>query len=454
MKSLIRIALVCFLATGSFAATIKYAEFPAGTTKLDVTKPVVVTLPCYGDVRVTVTGVTANTATQYNPTAPAFVNQPQTVGPHSWTSASGFGMFLDSTTTYTVTFDFLNGVPNPSQLVLVMSGLLDGSTATLSAPVTPIGELTFPSDQLGFCGGTQLADNCPNGSAPTKLTGGTVLSSNKQNAPGTDPRNTGWALYHPQMTTTKLTMTMNHQIKDGLTWSLGYLCDTGLTVKKEVAGAPAGFKGTFAFLVECMTKNGLVTKTVTADWPSPGSAVVTGIPGGSSCKVVESQNLPAAPDGFIWASTTYSPEGGVITTGTGTNTVTVTNTLRPCRDKCDLRIVKRVEGAPAGFSGTFTGTLRCWINGTLTPFPVSINYPTPGAQTITNLPLGASCTFEETGRAALPAPYQWLPPLYSKEFGQILLAGACTHELVVTNRAKLCCTDGVPPGQPDVIINR
>ena len=171
---------------------------------------------------------------------------------------------------------------------------------------------------------------------------------------------------------------------------------------------------------------------------------VPGVPAGSTCTVVENQNLPDLPNGFAWAGTTYTPENGTVTTTAAGVTVTATNTVRPCKDTCSVRIVKKVVGAPAGFTGTFTGVLRCWINNALANFPVTLTYPGSPAATVANLPQGISCTFLETGRPALPAPYQWLPPLYSKNFGQIDLVGACEHQIEVTNRAKLCCADSLP----------
>ena len=431
-----RLVLVSVLfAAQSFAATIQYVVFPPNTDPKAVSNPIVVTLPCYGDVRVSVSPMPGGA--QYTKGTAPFVNQPRTVGPHSWTNADGFGMFLGSHELYDVTFEFLNGVPDSSRLILAVTGLLSTSKATLSTPATWIGELTIPANQLNNC--PWEGSGCPNGTAPTKFTSGTTFGSNYSSTPGTDGRNTGWALVHPQINSTKMTLSFDHEGGDGLGWSLGYLCDPGLTVKKDVKGAPAGFKGTFSFLVECMTKGGLVSKTVSVDWPSPGTASVAGIPTGSTCKVTENAGLPPAPEGMIWSTATYAPENGVVVTKDGANVVTAVNTLRPCRDKCEVRIIKKVEGAPPGFTGTFTGTLRCWINGALTPFPVKLDYPTPATYTVPNLPLGTSCTFEETGSSPLPPSYQWLPPIYSKEFGQILLVGTCTHELVVTNRAKFCC---------------
>src|SRR5207248_3746680 len=47
-------------------------------------------------------------------------------------------------------------------------------------------------------------------------------------------------------------------------------CQSGLTLRKIVEGAPAGFQGKFPFLVQCTTPQGFYKNTVSVDWPTPG----------------------------------------------------------------------------------------------------------------------------------------------------------------------------------------
>jgi uncharacterized repeat protein (TIGR01451 family) len=213
----------------------------------------------------------------------------------------------------------------------------------------------------------------------------------------------------------------------------------GLTIQKKVEGAPDGFTGQFTFLVQCATPAGFTQQTVTVNWPTPGLVTLANVPAGSHCIVTEGAP-PSPPAGYNWDGLpTYTPAGGVITTTDAGGQVTVTNKLKPCIETGQVKITKIVAGLPQGYSGVFQGTLQCWSGGTLSTYPVTLTSPNGLTTTISNIPLGSTCTFQETSQASLPSGMQWDPPVYSPAFGSVTLSGLCCQEITVTNKARACC---------------
>lgn len=129
-------------------------------------------------------------------------------------------------------------------------------------------------------------------------------------------------------------------------------CPIGLVVRKNVEGAPAGFKAQFNFSLTCTSPSGPYTKSFTIAWPAPGLTTINDIPAGSQCKVTEGA-MPAAPQGLAWAAPVYTPAGGVVTLGDKTAEVAVLNRLEE-RDECIRVIVSEVScevdknGKPTG----------------------------------------------------------------------------------------------------------
>ncbi len=217
-------------------------------------------------------------------------------------------------------------------------------------------------------------------------------------------------------------------------------CPTGLTVQKKVQGAPDGFAGQFTFLVQCATTTGFYQQTVTVNWPTPGFIVLNDIPPGSHCTVTEGALPAPLPTGYNWDGLpAYTPDGGVVTTTDAGGQVTVINKLKPCVETGQVKITKIVAGLPQGYSGVFQGTLQCWSGGMLSTYPVTLTSPNGLTTTINNLPLGSTCTFQETSQAPLPSGTQWDPPIYSPTFGTVTLTGLCCQEITATNKARACC---------------
>lgn len=228
-------------------------------------------------------------------------------------------------------------------------------------------------------------------------------------------------------------------------------CPPALTISKELTGAPRGYTGTFAFDVVCSTPAGqIIQKKVTIDWPNTRSVQIPDLPAGTTCTVAETKTLPPLPDGYDWNGVPlYSPAFGVIkiTAGSGSaNTVTIGNSMRPCEDRGEVKITKRLDGVPAGFRGTFTFTVNCWRGSQLFTKQAQITLPGSPTVSVTGMPSGSVCTVSENGPLPpLPAGWQWSAPSYSPANGQVNLAELCCQTVVVTNKAKYCCR--VEPGK-------
>lgn len=229
---------------------------------------------------------------------------------------------------------------------------------------------------------------------------------------------------------------------------LGDACPAKLTVVKTLAGAPAGYTGTFNFNVACATSGGIVQQALSITWPN--TTVTSGnIPAGSTCTVSESPLLPSLPSGYAWNGVpVVSPTGGVIqvTTG-GINHVKFFNTARRCEDG-NVRIRKVVQNAPAGFSGTFTFNVVCWSGTTLIQNTTAIAYPGQTTAIVHGIPTGSTCTVTETGTLpALPPGWFWEAPAYQPTTGQVSLTGGiCCPIVTVVNRPRYCCDEKIPAG--------
>lgn len=129
------------------------------------------------------------------------------------------------------------------------------------------------------------------------------------------------------------------------------------------------------------------TTTVTPGTP----ANVPGIPSGASCVVTETAPVPE-PGDFADSSYTWGPGPGPVTVTVpvaASTTAAFTNTF--ARTYSSLTVAKLVDpAAGASPDATFTGTYDCG-NG----FAGTWQLAAGGEQTITGLPVGASCTVTE-----------------------------------------------------------
>jgi hypothetical protein len=204
----------------------------------------------------------------------------------------------------------------------------------------------------------------------------------------------------------------------------------------------------FKFYVTCSTPNGLLQQQLSVTWPNT-SANLPGVPAGSVCTVSEDPNLPALPTGSSWSGVPVStPANGVIEiTKDGKNQITFTNTVHTCDDRGSVKITKRLEGVPPGFTGTFNFNVICWSGTTLITKQAQITIPGSSTVTVTGIPIGSSCTVTETGPLpSLPAGWLWLAPTYQPASGHVDLEGNCCSEIVVVDRAKFCCNQSQEEG--------
>jgi len=170
-------------------------------------------LPGYGDVSVNVSPNNGGpvpqlswgheTKAQFQQTSNHLLN---------WGTDTDFVLSSNTSNTtinYTITFWFnALSTPNPADLYLVVFGLARYTTATVApGKGTNVGEYTLPL-------------NMP--TSPTVLNNGT-FSSGWFNGSGTDPYNTGWDLYKPNLPKLNtLTLTVTQTSGDAIGFTLGY----------------------------------------------------------------------------------------------------------------------------------------------------------------------------------------------------------------------------------------
>ena len=195
---------------GAVAGTIQHLVIPANPVSGNT-----FTLPNYGAVQVTHNYSPAADFTRFHQTGA----ENQSAGSFSWgTDTDRFNIFNThgGFQDYVLTFNFQNGPPDVSRLLLIVVGLAGNTTATVSAPGSLVGEFHFPPP---LPGGTS-----------TTLINGMVLSSKNDG----DPVNTGWALYQPTGAFTSLTVNMHQQAGDGVGWTLAYAEPTPAQTTKDV----------------------------------------------------------------------------------------------------------------------------------------------------------------------------------------------------------------------------
>jgi len=140
---------------------------------------------------------------------------------YDWGTDTDFLHFYNtsaSTNKYKITFYFdAVSAPNTSDLFVVVLGLANGTTATVSPGTgTNVGEYTLP--ETGLYSST----------SKTAFKNGTFSSGWYQGS-GTDPKNTGWDLYQPPKSKNLrvLLLDVSQEPRDGIGFTLGYrVCST------------------------------------------------------------------------------------------------------------------------------------------------------------------------------------------------------------------------------------
>jgi PEP-CTERM motif len=218
------IAVGASLVSGARSANANLIQYlvvpPSGTLSNSGVGPQTFYLPGYnGNVSVSITNATGG------PAVGTFFDQTnaynQGAGIYTWqTDTQRFDVYNSNTSTsggaapndqYDFHFDFLNGAPNPADLLLVVCGLASGTTATANQPGSLVGEYTFPHS--GFY---------PAGPSSTTVLTGQTFSSGWTNVSGTDVLNTGWALYQTTGSYTDLTLAVDQIPGDGIGFTVAY----------------------------------------------------------------------------------------------------------------------------------------------------------------------------------------------------------------------------------------
>jgi len=171
-----------------------------------------------------------------------------------------------------------------------------------------------------------------------------------------------------------------------------------MTINKTVSGNTTGFTtgGSFAFNLNCgVDGNFGPYNAVVSAGSLTGSALTGDLPAGASCTVTETAPTQAqAPANYNWGTT---PAAVVVTVAAnGTTQASFTNTLS--RQLGSVVVSKTVNGVLAGLvaNSTFDLIVSCSDNGTVvTGFPTTRSLMNGGSATITNVPVGASCTVTE-----------------------------------------------------------
>jgi hypothetical protein len=223
--------------------------------------------------------------------------------------------------------------------------------------------------------------------------------------------------------------------------------ETSLTINKTIAGAPAGFSATVHFDVTCSSGAALQHRNASIKWPDRSVVVITAVSAGSRCRVSEESPLPPAPAGYEWVGVPIvDPPGGTLTITTGAaNQVSFRNELRHCEQRGRITISKRVDGAPAGFSGTFHFNVVCWSGATLIIRQALIVIPGSSSIVVDDLPRDSLCTVTESEPLpSLPSGWIWLAPAYQPPSADVDLRENAYPEVLVIDRAKFCCASGFP----------
>ncbi len=177
-----------------------------------------------------------------------------------------------------------------------------------------------------------------------------------------------------------------------------------LTIRKAL-DLPAGVSGPLAFSFQALCDGQLYTAQI-SDYPDSSSVAVTTAAGenlalGTQCTVTE-DTLPAAPDGYQWASPSISPAGPVTVTNAGAE-VLVTNRLEALSAGSSATVQLSLQlDLPSGVSDTFSAAVEMTCAGQ----KHSSVLTTAAAQSQT-VAADVLCTVDAAIPSKAPAGYTW-----------------------------------------------
>ncbi|MFG5777086.1 DUF5979 domain-containing protein [Comamonas sp. J-3] len=177
-----------------------------------------------------------------------------------------------------------------------------------------------------------------------------------------------------------------------------------LTIRKAL-DLPAGVSGPLAFSFQALCDGQSYTAQI-SDYPNTSSVTVaTALPLGMQCTVTEDA-LPAAPDGYHWASPSISPAGPVTVTNAGAE-VLVTNRLeaQSAGSSATVQLSLQLD-LPSGVSDTFSTAVEMTCAGQ----KHSSVLTTAAAQSQT-VAADVLCTVDKAIASEAPAGYTWGAPV-------------------------------------------
>jgi hypothetical protein len=313
------------------------------------------------------------------------------------TAPQGIGiMNADGTDKHQVTFPAQNGrsqdagpnwSPDGTRIVFHTESALSDLYILDLAGSLKIAKVFDPKDS-GFSGKFTVHYDCDDGTAHD---GDVTLSAGGDTGiggippgtactvtePSTPSPPTGWSFGPPAFedgqdpmvdgTVTMGTDTATVTVTNSITRDTG-----SLKIAKVVTGGPAPFSGSFSFGVACASG---FTATTTFTYPTPGNGTIANIPAGN-CTVTETSKA-APPSGYVWASTTITPNP-VSITKSAEATVTAFNPLVVNSGALTIGFWQNKNGqtiVQSGGDATKCAALAGWLKGSSVASPFA---STPG----------------------------------------------------------------------------
>ncbi len=279
-RSIVMLGLMMIFPLASFAQSwpVSWMAIPSAITPSGF----MTNLPGYStgtskDVLVTFSS-TITSSIVLQPFTNSFVPSGFPVGPYAWgASATNINIYNGSltgaTANYTITFTFkgTGPPPDPRKLLLAIVGLESGTNVNVSQP--GVAQSTSPPTLLQYTfnpipiGGSTSSPTLINTTSDTPCSlstsiTGQCVSSGYTAAGGTDPRNTGWALFqatgpinvvggHPT-----LSVNVSQLQGDGIGFTLGYATvpdaccppfDKNIMLQQLVLTQPGGVTGPITY---------------------------------------------------------------------------------------------------------------------------------------------------------------------------------------------------------------
>jgi hypothetical protein len=287
----------------------------------------------------------------------------------------------------------------------------------------------FDPKTSGFNGTFAVVYNCGAGDQTLNLAGGGSATVGPFNTgtscavsePTLPTAPTGWTFGLAVVAGTPAMITKGDQaaavtvtVTNSISRDVGNFKISKTTMNPDGATLPAAFTGTY----NCGTGY-----TGNFSVANGASQMVTGIPTGNTCSVIET--APALIGGYTWGTTTYTPASIAISTKGGTFEVVIGNSIT--RDRGSLRILKTLSNPDGATVPTsFSVNYNCG-----TGYAGNVNVAPGSPATVNGIPTGTGCSVTEVAPAAIPL-YTWGTITYSPA-SVVISTKATTFDITVGN---------------------